>query len=338
MTKLTKKRVAVLFLRSLQNLFFNKVLSISLEITHSCNCNCTHCDKGGRIPNERLASPQKFGDLVRELKPLVAQISGGDPFLRKDLYEIIEKIKINKHYPYMVLVTNGWLLNEKKYTDLKKLGIDEFSISLDFPDERHDQNRGIPGLFRHLNNIIPQITQRKNQDITLISVIRNQTMAELIKLAEKANEWNTSIVFSAYTPLRTQNFSEAPTQPEQLDYLHFQLNKLMMNRNNYKIITRDSVLNDYYQFFANHCNIPGCRAGYRSLVVNPDGKLAPCAMQPCSFETRKQLIEQFSNNNNCGGCYVSLRANTEKSISKSIKDGFSDYFLSKNGHLVEAKG
>ena len=337
MANSTKKRLGIFFFNSLRNLFFNKVLSISLEITHSCNCNCTHCDKGGRIPNEKLASPQKFGEVVRELNPLVAQISGGDPFLRKDLYDIVENIKINKYYPYVVLVTNGWLFNEKKYTDLKELGVDEFSVSLDFPDERHDQNRGIPGLFRHLNNIIPQITKKKNRDITLISVIRNQTMSELIKLAEKANDWNASIVYSAYTPLRTHNFSDTPTRPEQLDYLRSQLNNLMMNRNKYKIITQNSVLNDYYRFFANHCYIPGCRAGHRSLVVNPDGKLAPCAMQSCSFETRKQLIEQFSNNNDCGGCYVSLRANTEKSIAKTLKDGFSYYLFSKNGHAVEAK-
>ncbi len=333
MNKISKKRVAFFFFRSMKNLFLKKVLSVSLEITHSCNCNCNHCDKGGRIPNEKLASPERFGEIVRELKPLVAQISGGDPFLRKDLYQIVEKIRINKNYPYIVLVTNGWLFDENKYKVLKEIGVDEFSISLDFPDERHDENRSIAGLFQHLNNIVPKITKQGNQDITIISVIRNQTMAELVKLAEQARKWDASIVFSAYTPLRTKNFGDAPTRPDQLNFLRKKLNYLINNRNNFKIYTTDSVLNGYYDFFSNNCYIPGCRAGHRSLVVNPDGKLAPCAMQPCSFDSREQLIEQFSKNNTCGGCYVSLRANTEKTLGKTIRDGYSFYSSSQKTEI-----
>jgi MoaA/NifB/PqqE/SkfB family radical SAM enzyme len=321
--------------KSLPNLFMKRVLSMSLEITHSCNCNCTHCDKGGRIANEKLASPERFGEIIRTLKPMIAQISGGDPFLRKDLYQIAEKIKINRYYPYVVLVTNGWLLNESRYQTLKNLGVDEFVISLDFPDERHDENRGIPGLFKHLSQIIPEITGAGNQDISVISVIRSRTIADLIKLAEKAREWKASISFSAYTPLRTQDFSDAPTRPEQLNFLRSQLDELMMQRNKFSIITRDSVLNGYYDFFANNCYIPDCRAGHRSLVVNPDGKLAPCAMQNYSFHTRKQLLKQFSANNTCGGCYVSLRANSEKSIITTLKNGLSFYALSKNGYPGE---
>jgi MoaA/NifB/PqqE/SkfB family radical SAM enzyme len=331
MKEISKKRAAYLLLKGLPGIFLNRVLSMSLEITHSCNCNCTHCDKGGRIPNEKLASPERFGEIIRTIKPVVAQISGGDPFLRKDLYQIAEKIKINRYYPYVVLVTNGWLLNKSRYETLKNLGVDEFCISLDFPDERHDENRGIPGLFQHLNHIIPEITRAGNKDISVISVIRSRTIADLIKLAEKAGEWGASIVFSAYTPLRTQNFNDAPTSPEQLDYLRSQLDELMKQRDKFSIITPDSVLNGYYDFFAHNCYIPDCRAGHRSLVVNPDGKLAPCAMQGYSFHTRTQLLKQFSRNNTCGGCYVSLRANSEKPLIPAVKNGLSFYALSKNG-------
>jgi MoaA/NifB/PqqE/SkfB family radical SAM enzyme len=43
----------------------------------------------------------------------------------------------------------------KTYRLLKSLGVDEFTISLDFPDERHDENRGRHGLYNHLNEMIP---------------------------------------------------------------------------------------------------------------------------------------------------------------------------------------
>ncbi|MBN2366116.1 MAG: radical SAM protein [Calditrichaeota bacterium] len=323
------KRSAVFFFRFIHNWILKKVFSISLEITHSCNCNCTHCDKGGPIPDEKLASPEKFGQITRELNPLVTQISGGDPFFRKDLYQIVKNVKLNKYYPYMVLVTNGWLFSEEKYKTLKSMGVDEFSVSLDFPDERHDENRGISGLYQHLNNLIPEITRYGNRDITIISVIRNQTLPELIRLAEKANEWGASIVFSAYTPLRTNDFDEAPLQPDQLEFLHQQLNYIKNNRHNFRIYTSDSVLDGYYNFFTNGCHIPGCRAGYLSLVVNPDGKLVPCAMQSVSFDTREELIRQFSRTNDCGGCYVSLRANTERTLGKTVKEVISYFYQTK---------
>jgi MoaA/NifB/PqqE/SkfB family radical SAM enzyme len=93
MSNVNNSRAFRLAIRGLQNLILTKPLSISLEITHSCNCNCKHCDKGGNIPDEVLAPPKRFGDAVKELKPLVAQISGGEPLLRKDIEEIIKEVK-----------------------------------------------------------------------------------------------------------------------------------------------------------------------------------------------------------------------------------------------------
>ncbi len=305
------------------NLLRRRPLAVSFEVIHSCNCNCQHCDKGGMIPNETLAPPARFGDWVRELKPLIAQISGGEPLLRADIFAIIREMKHWGKLPYLVFVTNGWLLTEEKYHRLKQEGIDEFSISLDFPDSRHDDNRGIPGLFAHLNELLPKLSACGNNDITLISVIRSESLSVLRRLAEQAQRWQIAINFSSYTPLRTHDATHSVRGEEQLQALHRELDALIQfKRDTGRIFTAESVLNRYYEFFANDSQIPSCRAGYRSLVVNPDGRLAPCAMQPCSFESLPELVDQFSAHNDCGGCYVSMRANTEKSVRSFIKDGW----------------
>ena len=308
--------------QGISNLLKDRPLALSLEIIHSCNCNCTHCDKGGTIKDEVLAPPEKFGQLVREIKPLIAQISGGEPLLRKDVFDIVKEIKNWDKLPYMVFVTNAWLLNEEKYLKLKELGIDEFSISLDFPDERHDKNRGIPGLYKHLSELLPKLAEHGNNDITLISVIRTESVPELPKLAQHAIDWNVAINFSAYSSLRTGDKSISVHDPKLLKMLRKQIDYLIQfKRDTGKIFTTESTFNRYYEFFENESYIPNCRAGYRSLVVNPDGRLAPCAMQPYSFDTQKELIENFTKTNMCGSCYVSLRANTEKSIKMLIADG-----------------
>ncbi|MGB3340906.1 MAG: radical SAM protein [bacterium] len=306
------------------NLFCKKPLAISLEITHSCNCNCTHCDKGGIIANEELAPPRRFGEIVRELKPLFAQISGGEPFLRADVFDIIKEIKVWGGPPHVVFVTNAQLLSKKKYLWLKEIGVDEFSISLDYPDERHDKNRGVPGLYKHLNDLIPQLARYRNNDITLISVIRKENLNDLPALAEHAVKWDTTINFSTYTPLRTGDRTKSVTGKKELELLRKQIDYLIdFKRTTDRVFTTETVLNRYYTFFANGSYMPNCQAGYRSLVVNPDGRLVPCAMQKKPFHNQADLIDNFSKTNTCGRCYVSMRANTEKSVGLLLIDGLS---------------
>lgn len=305
-------------------MIYRRPLAISLEITHSCNCNCLHCDKGGMIVNEELASPRRFGELVKVLKPLFAQISGGEPFLRADVFDIIREIKVWGGPPHIVFVTNAQFLNKKNYLGLKEIGVDEFSISLDYPDERHDKNRGVPGLYRHLDALIPQLAQYHNNDITLISVIRQDNLDDLPALAEHAVKWNVAINFSTYTPLRTGDRTKSVTGKKDLELLKRQIDYLIdFKRRTGRVFTTETVLNRYYRFFVNGSYMPNCQAGRRSLVVNPDGRLVPCAMQKKPFDSQDDLVNNFSKKNTCGECYVSMRANTEKSVGLLLKDGLS---------------
>lgn len=325
MAYLNYGRALKLLMQGLTNLIKTRPLVISLEITHSCNCNCLHCDKGGIIPNEKLASPERFGELVRELQPLFAQISGGEPFLREDVYDIIKEIKRWGRPPHIVFVTNAQLLDREKYLKLKEIGVDDFSISLDYPDERHDENRGVPGLYKHLDDLIPQLAQYQNNDITLISVIRKENLDDLPGLAEHAVKWDVAINFSTYTSLRTGDRTKSVGK-EELKLLRRQIDYLIdFKRKTGRVFTTETVLERYYEFFANGSYMPNCRAGYRSLVVNPDGRLVPCAMQKYSFDNQDDLINKFSKSNTCGGCYVSMRANTEKSKRILLKDAWASF-------------
>ena len=61
-------------------------------------------------------------------------------------------IKDDRGLPFILLVSNWSLMTEERYLALREAGVDEFCVSLDFPDERHDDFRGHPGLYEHLEH------------------------------------------------------------------------------------------------------------------------------------------------------------------------------------------
>lgn len=112
-----------LITRGIHGYITNRPIVVSYEVTLSCNCNCRHCDLGGVIKDEKQIKPEEYRDLTQRLKPLVAQISGGEPLLRKDIAAIVKAIK-QAGAQYVILVTNGVLLNESSYLQLRDIRSD----------------------------------------------------------------------------------------------------------------------------------------------------------------------------------------------------------------------
>ena len=108
--------------------------------------------------------PEEYGDLTQRLNPVAAQISGGEPLLRKDIAAIVKAIK-QGGVQYVILVTNGVLLNESNYLQLCEGGVNQFSASLDFPNERHDEFRRRPGLYKRLERSLPCLAKLGFRDM-----------------------------------------------------------------------------------------------------------------------------------------------------------------------------
>ncbi|MBN2028677.1 radical SAM protein [bacterium] len=308
--------------RWIWNTLMQKPWAISIEVTHNCTANCKHCDKGEKIPDEKQATPEEYRKIYNEIHPLVVQISGGEPLLRKDILDIVRIFKNPGHLPYIVFVTNASLLTEEKYDQLKEAGVDQFSISLDFPDERHDQNRRLPGLFQHLSDVIPILTAKGNNDITVITAVTRENYPCLIDNLHLVGKWGARLNLSMYTAGRTGNRDLLITSEEDLAAFRKIIDQIIEEkRNGACIFSSEAVLNRYYDFFANGRSPGKCKAGIRSLVVNPDGSLCPGAMKKdFKFKSQKELRKKFSKNNQCDQCFISLRANTEKPLREVVRD------------------
>jgi MoaA/NifB/PqqE/SkfB family radical SAM enzyme len=307
---------------TLKNILLRRPICIALEVTHNCTANCRHCDKGETVEDNPVGA-EVYRRICEELSPAVIQIAGGEPLLRDDLPQIVRALYRPDHLPFLVLVTNGSLLTRERYLELREAGIRQFSISLDFPDERHSEFRRLPGLFEKLDKLIPELLAFGNGDVVINTCITRANYPYLLDIIKKVSEWGVKVNFSAYTDLRTQNPEFNLRHPEDTSRLNSIIDEIFSGNDGYRraVMTSERVLRRFSKYFEN-CDIPNCQTGRKFLIVNPDGTLTPCAMFiEERYNSRKELLEKFAKNNECGRCYISIRANTEKSPWELLTDG-----------------
>lgn len=297
----------------------NKPYTISFEITHACTANCWHCNWGGPIKEKRLDAAG-YAAICRQLDPVVANISGGEPMARNDVYEIVEAIAKPGRPPWIVVVTNASQLTPERFFRLKEAGMHQLSVSLDFPDERHSEFRRIPGLFDRMADVLPLLARTtEKDDVSLNVCITAWNYRDLPDIVRLAKQWGLAVNFSVYSHLRVQD-RDGLVNGDALEELRGVIEEVIDMRNRgYPVFNTPGVLWKYYQFLAED-GISGCQAGRRFLVINPDGRLTPCAMVMAYFDTQEDMLESFTKQNTCEQCYISTRANAEKSLRQTLLD------------------
>ena len=299
--------------RGIANILRRRPLCVSFEITHACNANCQHCHRGGPV-EEDLASPEEFGAIFRDLWPPVVQVSGGEPLLRKDVLDVIRALRQPDGSPYIILVTNGSLLTPEGVREANRAGVDAYSISLDYPDDRHDEFRMIPGLFHHLEDLVAALSPEERRCVTLNMVVQGDNFREALPLARLAREWGVGMNYSPYTWLRTgdKGFLVSKENLTELSEIFTEL--LVFQKKHDTVKSNATFLHNIVNFFDGE-GIPDCRAGERFLVINPDGSYSPCGLITTDYPTLAALKEGFVSSNSCTACNTSIRSWTERPFS-----------------------
>jgi len=123
---------------------------VALETTGACNLSCVHCRASA------VSKPAPDELTTREVKGLIDDmagfsdpvliLTGGEPLLRKDIYEVASYA--SKRLSRVVLSTNGTLLTPEIASRLKEAGVSRVSISLDGASAKtHDEFRQVKGAF-----------------------------------------------------------------------------------------------------------------------------------------------------------------------------------------------
>lgn len=123
---------------------------VQLTLTNRCQLNCGHCGVAGlRDVMQDELTLRQIDDIFRDLRLAgcrVVDLFGGEPTLRKDLFEIVRRGKASGFI--VSLETNGWLLDDAFVRGLEAAGLDQIYLSLDdYRAAEHDRQRGRPGSF-----------------------------------------------------------------------------------------------------------------------------------------------------------------------------------------------
>jgi radical SAM protein with 4Fe4S-binding SPASM domain len=124
-------------------------------VTQNCNAACSHCLLGQRTGSPGELTLDEIERVSRSIPNfLFCLLTGGEPFLRDDLAEIVDIYSRNNGIVRCLVPSNGSLTEKTmkvvqtilERNKLLSFGVD---ISIDGIDEEHDKVRQTPGLFKH---------------------------------------------------------------------------------------------------------------------------------------------------------------------------------------------
>lgn len=132
--------------------FAERPFTVAWELTRACALACVHCRAEAqpqRHPDE-LTTEEAFAvvDQIADLNPPVLVLTGGDPLMRPDLFDIAERA-IARGLRVAVSPTTTALVTRERLERLRDLGVSMIHVSLDGADAAtHDGFRGVPGTYQ----------------------------------------------------------------------------------------------------------------------------------------------------------------------------------------------
>ncbi|OGX15741.1 MAG: hypothetical protein A2166_03180 [Omnitrophica WOR_2 bacterium RBG_13_41_10] len=146
-------------------------INAMFEITYKCNLKCRHCyvvptaineHRESRIEHRNELNAKEIFyilDQLTEAGCLNLGFTGGEPFLRKDIFDILRYAK-NKGFNIIVL-TNGTLITPEKADRLKELGLNKIDISFHTTNkETFDWFTKTPGTYRRALRAVKLLRDR----------------------------------------------------------------------------------------------------------------------------------------------------------------------------------
>jgi len=273
--------------------------SLSLEITHRCICRCRMCniwqippevpDLDLSVWQELLCSPELYH--LREL-----DLTGGEPFLRRDVDKLLRAILDAQpaHFPglrTLAITTNGILtdripgLTRELIGPLQKRGIDlVLACGMDAVGNLHDRIRNYPGAWDKLQETLSGLYRIREAHHNLVLGIKTtiipQNARELGRLAEYARANN---LFTIISPrIITSNRFCNSDKKEDLRFSPEDLREMtrFFESPQFPWIGHREALLGYLR--TGTIRKP-CSAGFNTLFIRYNGDVFPCPVMPVAL-------------------------------------------------------
>jgi MoaA/NifB/PqqE/SkfB family radical SAM enzyme len=287
---------------------------VHFEVTMRCNAHCGFCDYWKTDPKAKATELNSFADAARYFNPMVITFTGGEPTMRRDLEDIVSGVNRAVSLKYMTLITHGGMLTAERARSIWKAGINQFNISLDYLDERHDKARGIPGLSRKIMEVIPRMRETGISGVRFNTVIKRDNLDQLLPIVARAQELGCGVNFSCYTDSKNGNADGTIVRDQARELSEVIRQILEFKKKNRGVITNsDYYLEQIPRYVRGEISEP-CRSGMRTIHVNPTGHVKRCPDFPTDFhwsEFRK--YEPIA----CNACYYACRGEAQAPLRVS---------------------
>ena len=264
----------------------------TLQVTTECQLNCYHCS-AARYKTARRAelTTEEMKSVIRQAEALGCfniVFTGGEPLLRRDIFELISFVNRDRAHPSMF--TNGLLLTDEKISHLSDAGLHSMMVSLDDPRSYvHDELRQFPGGF---DKTVTGINRALKAGILVgISTyagpedVREKRVEEMIELGKKLGVHEVTIFDIVPTGKLLQS------QEEQLLSAGDKRQLIEMER-------KYNSMGDYphiiTQALVNGPEGSGCFGGFSQFYMTAYGDIDPCDFTPLTFgNVRDEALEDI---------------------------------------------
>jgi MoaA/NifB/PqqE/SkfB family radical SAM enzyme len=258
---------------------------IQWHLTERCNLKCTHCyQTGGRTEELTLEEIKgvlgEFEDTLKIWSEAYDisfsssfNITGGEPLLRQDIFEIIEAICRRGFDIY--LLSNGTLINKERARALAGLGVKGVQVSMEGPDDVHDSIRG-KGAFAAAAEGIGNLLEA-GLNVTMNATLSEVNAGDFLSLSELARSLGVQkLGFSRLVPAgRGLGLLDKMIGSEKVREIYEKI--FSIKTEGLEIVTGDPVASQMRcAGSGGSVATGGCAAGISGLTFLPDGTIVPC--------------------------------------------------------------
>lgn len=280
------KKLGLVSNKKEKQLEINRINKIDISLTNRCNLNCGYCcvesENSTKFKELSFEEVKNMIDVVlKKLKPTFINLSGGEIFLRKDIYDIISYIR-SEFDGYLKISTNGTLIKEERLDFLVE-NVDSIDISLDGYDEETVSKERGKGTFTKVINLINKLKNKNFNKIQISLVESKKTESYIDKFKQLADELEIKSIIRLFNSFgRGQKNSDYVDDNKDIEYFAKNINS------------------SYLQL--DYVNV--CRAGTNSIFINYDGNVFLCP----NLQDEKFKI---CNINEIDDCFLNKISNNE---------------------------
>ena len=249
-------------------------VNVTWEITRQCNLSCHHCLSSEKMASCRsemtLDQCRAFIDDLCRIKVFQVNIGGGEPFLRRDILDILAYA----HQKGLVtcVSTNGTQIDDALAENLAAMELLYLQVSLDGATaETNDQIRGA-GTFVQALAGIDCLNRAGFANLSINTVVTRLNFMEITDLYRLGRDYRAKTRLSRFRPA-----GGAKTVWESYHLTNEQTLALADYLNQYKdVLTGDSFFSITDKDRKN-LGLNMCGAAKMTCSVTPDGHVYPCA-------------------------------------------------------------